>query len=169
MADPYVGEIRMFGGNFAPSGWAFCNGALLPIAGNEVLFSLIGTTYGGDGQATFQLPDLQGRVPIHQGSGFTIGQKDGVEEVTLTVQNLPIHTHPLTASTSPGSTTDPAGMALANAGRNFLYGPDAPRPSAALAGGSGVAAGGSQPHTNVQPFLCVTFIISLYGIYPSQG
>src|SRR4026209_2501627 len=100
MGEPYVGEIRMFGGNFPPSGWAFCNGALLPISENETLFVLIGTTYGGDGQETFALPDLRGRIPIHQGNGFILAETGGVESVTLTINQIPAHTHPLIATTS---------------------------------------------------------------------
>src|SRR5437773_12549607 len=108
MAQPYVGEIRMFAGNFAPAGWMFCAGQLLPISGNETLFLLIGTTYGGDGQSTFMLPDLQGRVPIHQGNGFILGQSGGVEEITLTVSQIPAHSHPLLATAASANSTDPA-------------------------------------------------------------
>src|SRR5215468_1260472 len=109
MAQPYVGEIRIFAGNFAPAGWMFCNGALLPISENPTLFNLIGTTYGGDGQETFAVPNMQGRVPIHQGSGYTIGQVGGVESVTLTTNQIPSHTHPLLANSGVASVDLPSG------------------------------------------------------------
>ena len=109
MAQPYIGEIRMFAGNFPPAGWMFCEGQLLPISENETLFQLIGTTYGGDGQSTFALPDLRGRVPIHQGNGFILAETGGVEEVTLTSQQIPSHSHALLASTAVGSAPGPAG------------------------------------------------------------
>lgn len=167
MADPYVGEIRMFGGNFAPLGWAFCNGALIPIAENDVLFQLIGTTYGGDGQSTFALPDLRGRLAVHNGSGFVIGQSAGSETVTLTVNQLPVHSHAFLASQNNGTATSPAGQVPATlaAGSNaYLQGPA----TAALSSSSLLPdSGGSQPHDNLQPFVCVSFIISLFGIFPS--
>src|SRR5512132_522188 len=109
MAQPYVGEIRMLAGNFPPAGWAFCWGQLLPISENETLFQLIGTTYGGDGESTFALPDMQGRIPIHQGNGFTLAETGGAEEITLTVQQLPAHTHPLLGSQTSASSTNPGG------------------------------------------------------------
>src|SRR5207249_2322169 len=109
MSQPYVGEIRMFGGNFAPAGWMFCEGQLLPISENQTLFQLIGTTYGGDGQSTFALPDLRGRIPLHQGSGFTLAETGGVETVTLTVSQIPAHPHPLLGSMSTASSTSPSG------------------------------------------------------------
>jgi len=167
MAQPYVGEIRMFAGNFAPAGWLFCEGQLLPISENEVLFQLIGTTYGGDGVTTFGLPDLRGRVPVHQGSGFTLAQTGGVETVTLTAQQTPGHTHPLHATGNAATGTAPAGQALAAAAAATItpYGSDAPNgqlhPSALA------SAGGSQAHDNLQPYLCIDFIISLFGIFPS--
>src|SRR5690349_11484043 len=113
MAQPYVGEIRIFAGNFAPAGWMFCEGQLLPISENETLFNLIGTTYGGDGQSTFALPDLRGRIPLHFGSGFTLAETGGVEQVTLTVNQIPGHTHPFTASTSNGTQVNPGGAVIA--------------------------------------------------------
>lgn len=167
MSSPYVGEIRMFGGNFAPAGWAFCSGQTVSIAQNEVLFQLIGTTYGGDGQETFNLPDLQGRVPIHQGPGFVIGQKAGVESVTLTTQQIPAHSHqPRGQSTVAGQA--PTGSVWATASSANLYlAPGAP--AAVLSAASVLGAGGSQPHENMMPFLTISFIISLFGIFPTQN
>jgi microcystin-dependent protein len=167
MAQPYVGEIRMFAGNFAPAGWMFCQGQLLPISEYETLFQLIGTTYGGDGQSTFGLPDLRGRIPIHEGNGFVLAEQGGVEEVTLTVSQIPSHSHSLLASSSTASSSDTAGNVggrLTVAGV-FQYGTDMPlQPLSSSAVGS---TGGSQPHTNIQPYLCINFIISLFGIFPS--
>ena len=170
MGQPYVGEIRMFAGNFAPAGWAFCEGQLMPISENDVLFQLIGTTYGGDGQETFALPDLRGRLPLHQGTGSTgttyvIGEAAGVEEVTLTTQQIPSHTHPLLASTATGGASNPAGNVLAASPNLDLY-RESP-PTVPLAGTTVGSVGGSQPHSNFQPYLCVDFIISLFGIFPS--
>jgi len=171
VAQPYVGEIRMFGGNFPPNGWAFCNGATMPISENETLFQLIGTTYGGDGQSTFNLPDLQGRVPIHQGTGpdgqtFTIGEAAGVETVTLTIQQIPIHNHAFIGTGNPGTTTNPPTNIVAQNSGNNIYIED--QAFVPLAPQSLLPDGGSQPHENMQPFLCVAFIISLFGIFPSQ-
>ena len=168
MAQPYVGEIRMFAGNFAPAGWMFCEGQLLPISEYDTLFNLIGTTYGGDGQSTFALPDLRGRVPLHFGNGFTLAETGGVETVTLTVSQIPAHSHPLLTSTSTATTADPTGNALAVTplATTLAYGLDAPlTPLSPTAIGS---IGGSQPHETFQPYLCVDFIISLFGIFPSQ-
>lgn len=168
MAQPYVGEIRIFAGNFAPAGWMFCEGQLLPISENETLFNLIGTTYGGDGQSTFALPDLRGRIPLHFGNGFVLAETGGVEEVTLTLQQVPVHTHPLLGSTATSSSTDPNGNvgARVTVAAVFPYGTDnPPQPLSPQAVGS---VGGSQPHTNFQPYLCLDFIISLFGIFPSQ-
>lgn len=165
MAQPYVGEIRIFAGNFAPAGWMFCEGQLLPISEYETLFQLVGTTYGGDGQETFALPDLRGRVPVHQGNGVTLAEAAGVEEVTLTVQQVPQHTHPLLASTAVGTAASPVGSALAAGGSVNAY---RPAPAAAVMAATSVGlTGGSQPHTNLQPYLCVSHIISLFGIFPS--
>ena len=165
MSQPFIGEIRIFGGNFAPSGWALCNGQLLPIAENEVLFQLIGTTYGGDGQETFALPDLRGRLPVHQGSNVVLGEIGGVEEVTLTVNQIPSHGHPLTASLNPGGNTNPPTNVLGQVpGGGSLYIQDSP--STPLSATSVGSIGGSQPHDNLQPYLCVSFIVSLFGVFP---
>lgn len=166
MAQPYVGEIRMFAGNFAPAGWEFCDGRLLPISENEVLFQLIGTTYGGDGQSTFALPDLRGRLPIHQGNGFVLAETGGAEEVTLTVQQIPAHSHAFLANSGAGSSSTPANNVLAAAAGN-LYFPPPTGSQVAMSPQVIGAAGGNQPHNNMQPYLCVSFIISLFGIYPS--
>ncbi|PSJ38891.1 phage tail protein [Allosphingosinicella deserti] len=173
MAQPYVGEIRMFAGNFPPNGWMFCNGNLLPISENETLFQLIGTTYGGDGQETFALPNLQSRVPIHFGNGpnnisYQQAEAAGVESVTLTVQQIPSHTHPM-ASTTTSQTLSPQGAKFADitsstAGVTAYATGNAATPLLPQLIGP---AGGSQPHENVQPFLCVNYIISLFGIFPS--
>jgi microcystin-dependent protein len=167
VAQPYVGEIRMFGGNFAPAGWQFCDGSLLPISENETLFQLIGTTYGGDGESTFAVPDLRGRVPIHQGSGFILAETGGVETVTLTVNQIPAHNHPYLATLSLSSATTPQGNVLAQtnvAGVQTFFPAPGTQP---LAANSVAPVGGSQPHENMQPYLCVSFIISLFGIFPS--
>jgi microcystin-dependent protein len=176
MSSPYVGEIRMFGGNFAPAGWAFCNGALIPISENETLFNLIGTTYGGDGQNTFALPNLQSRVPVHVGSGFALAQTGGAETVTLTVSQMPAHSHVPQVGTGQGNTN-----AKNMPGNNFLADENLPNPitpqpfvyttaapATALAANALTSSGGSQPHDNMVPFLVINFIISLFGIYPSQ-
>jgi len=165
MAQPYVGEIRMFAGNFAPAGWMFCEGQLLPISENETLFQLIGTTYGGDGQGTFALPDLRGRIPIHQGNGFILAETGGAEEVTLTVQQIPAHSHPLLASTNVATQSSPANNVVAQSTSADLYIEDVP--NVGLNAQSISPLGGSQPHQNFQPYLCVSFIISLFGIFPS--
>ena len=165
MSQPYVGEIRMFGGNFAPAGWMFCEGQILPISENETLFNLIGTTYGGDGQQTFALPDLRGRVPVHQGSGYLIGQTGGVETVTLSTQQIPLHSHPQLANSQPATQNSPAGNVLASSATTDVYVPGASL--VALAASAVAPAGGSQPHPNMQPYAVVSFIISLFGIFPS--
>lgn len=161
-----VGEIRMFGGNFAPAGWMFCEGQLLPISEYDTLFDLIGTTYGGDGQSTFALPDLRGRLPLHQGNAFTMGEAAGVEQVTLTVQQIPAHSHPMTASPDNASTANAGGNVLAQTPTHtpYISGAAANAPLAANAVGP---TGGSQPHSNFQPYLCIDFIISLFGVFPS--
>lgn len=172
MSDPFVGEIRMFGGSFAPAGWAFCAGQLMPISENDTLFNLIGTTYGGDGQETFGLPDLQGRIPIHAGQGpgisqnYQLGEKAGVESVTLTSQQIPIHNHAFVASTSAANSTTPVNQVIAQSAQRAVY-YEAPT-TTALAATAISPVGGSQPHDNMMPFLVVTFIISLFGIFPSQ-
>jgi len=166
MAQPYVGEIRIFAGNFAPAGWMFCEGQLLPISEFETLFNLIGTTYGGDGQSTFALPDLRGRLPMHQGGGFTLAETGGAEEVTITVNTMPSHTHALLASSSVAQATNPTANVVGQSTQAKLYIDDVPNVNLAPVVISSV--GGSQPHTNFQPYLCVDFIISLFGIFPSQ-
>lgn len=165
MAQPYVGEIRMFAGNFAPAGWMFCEGQLLPISEYETLFQLIGTTYGGDGQSTYALPDLRGRLPLHQGSGFILAETGGAEEITLTVSQLPAHSHPMLASSNNAMAATPQNAVLAATRSMELYSTDAPTMN--MAANSIGSVGGSQPHTNFQPYLCVNFIISLFGIFPS--
>ncbi len=169
MAQPYVGEIRMFAGNFAPAGWMFCDGQLLPISENETLFNLIGTTYGGDGQTTFALPDLRGRIPIHQGNGFTLAETVGAEEVTLTVAHIPNHTHSFAANDSSGGATSPSGTVLARNAAVDAYSNDTSGGLSALNPGAVSPTGGSQPHSNMAPFLCLSFIISLFGIFPSPN
>jgi microcystin-dependent protein len=164
MAQPFVGELRMFAGNFAPAGWMFCDGSLLPISENETLFVLIGTTYGGDGESTFALPDLRGRIPIHQGNGFILAETGGAEEVTLTVNQIPSHTHPVIATTAVANQSSPANNVLAQSTAADLYIEDTA--TAALASSAVGATGGSQPHTNFQPYLCIDYIISLFGIFP---
>ena len=173
MSDPYIGEIRMFGGNFAPVGWAFCNGATVPIAENDTLFNLIGTTYGGDGQNTFNLPDLQGRVPVHAGQGpgisqsYILGQQGGVEQVTLNTQQMPAHNHAFVPSGDPANQITANGGTLAtpvSLATYFSAAPDANMNPAAVQN-----TGGSQPHENMQSFLVISFIISLYGIYPNPS
>ncbi len=166
MAQPYVGEIRMFAGNFAPAGWMFCEGQLLPISENETLFQLIGTTYGGDGQSTFALPDLRGRIPVHMGSGFVLAQSGGTETVTLTVQQIPAHTHPLLGSSGNAGVQTPAGNVYAR-GSTDLY--TTQFTQAVMSPQAIGPIGGSQPHENTQPFLCINFIISLFGIFPSPS
>ncbi|AZO57370.1 MAG: phage tail protein [Mesorhizobium sp.] len=172
MSQPYVGEIRMFGGNFAPAGWMFCQGQLLPISENDTLFNLIGTTYGGDGQETFALPNLSGRIPIHAGQGpgmsqnYALGEAAGVESVTLTTSQIPAHGHALMASLNTASDPNPGGNVLATSPTISAYVVDVA--GAGLAGNSLTTAGGSNPHDNFMPYLCVNFIISLFGVFPSQ-
>lgn len=171
MSEPYVGEIRMFGGNFAPVGWALCDGRLLSIAENEVLFLLIGTYYGGDGVTTFALPDLRGRAPIHAdqrpgSSNYRIGQAGGVETVTLTEAQLPIHAHAMVAQSATGTSAEPTGAVWAGSTlRDTHYGTTIN----AEAAPSISAVGGNQPHDNMPPFLTINYIISLYGIFPQQN
>ncbi len=173
MSEPFLAEIRIFAGNFAPRGWAFCNGQLLPIAQNTALFSLIGTTYGGDGRSTTALPNLKGRAPMHpgRGPGLTarrLGQKGGTETVTLTEAQMPNHTHTLEARPASGSTSDPAGNFFAAlTGANF-YTTDTSSLTG-MAAGAVQNAGGSLAHNNVQPYLALNFIIALVGLYPSRG
>jgi microcystin-dependent protein len=174
MGNPFIGEIRMFGGNFAPSGWSFCNGALVGVSQNEALFNLLGTTYGGDGQNTFGLPDLQGRVPVNQGQGgslsnYVLGQRDGAETVTLTAQQLPSHTHTALGSATGAGVTSPSNATWGNSGvSNNSFGA-----AAAATGTMNPAAlamnSGGQAHDNMLPFLAISFIISLYGVFPSPN
>ena len=167
MSNPYVGEIRMFAGTYAPAGWAMCNGGQLPISENEVLFQLIGTTYGGDGETTFNLPDLRARFPMHQSSSFTLGEMAGVEEVTLTTQQIPVHNHAFLPTTALAIETGPAGNVPAQGTSIQLFVEDAM--DVQMANTMLSPTGGSQPHTNMHPYLVVNFIISLFGLYPRQN
>src|SRR4051794_36567797 len=162
MAQPYVGEIRMFGGNFAPAGWMFCEGQLLPISENETLFNLIRTTYGGDGQSTFALPDLRGRLPLHQGNGVILAETGGAEEITLTVSQIPAHSHPFLGANTIANNPNPGNNLVGESSVTSLY--QSVAPTAAMAPSAIGSTGGSQPHNNFQPYLCVDFIISLFGI-----
>jgi microcystin-dependent protein len=171
MSEPFVGEIRMFAGNFAPRGWAFCDGQLLAVSQNDALFSLLGTIYGGDGRTTFGLPDLRGRIPIHAGSGpglslRRLGAKGGVESVSLTANQLPSHSHPLQASAQSATEALPEGKVLARSDVDIYI--EGETPAENMASTSITAVGGSQRHSNLMPFLCIHFIIALFGIYPSR-
>ncbi|GEC88325.1 phage tail protein [Brevibacillus brevis] len=171
MAEPFLGEIRMFGGDYAPQGWALCNGQILSISEYDTLFSLIGTTYGGDGQTTFALPDLRGRIPLHQGKNpstgttYVMGEKNGVESVTLTVSQLPAHTHTVHASSQPGTQNSPANAVWAKNAQQY----SANAPDGVMNASSLSAVGGNQPHSNLMPYTVINFIIALYGIYPQQN
>ena len=165
MAQPYVGEVRLFAGNFAPNGWMFCDGQLLPISENEVLFQLIGTTYGGDGESTFALPDLRGRIPIHQGNGFILAETGGAEQITLTTTQIAAHSHPLLASINVAQDTSPSGKVVGQTGSANMYIQDVTDTS--MSPLAVTTVGGSQAHTNFQPYLCINYIISLFGIFPS--
>lgn len=171
MAQPYVGEIRMFAGSFAPAGWMFCDGQLLPISENETLFILIGTTYGGDGQTTFALPDLRGRLPMHQGTGLgltsrVMSEQFGTETVTLTNSQMPTsHAHTLAANSAVGTVLSPVGAYFAASGTQNIGFADAA--DGTLNAAAIVPNSGGQPHSNLQPYLCISFIISLFGIFPS--
>jgi microcystin-dependent protein len=170
MSQPWVGELRIFAGNFEPAGWMFCKGQTLPISENETLFQLLGTTYGGDGQETFNLPDLRGRVPIHQGTGPGLtsvveGEVLGTETVTLTSNQIPVHTHLLGASSNGASSASPVGGVPAAASSDVLWGRGTTLETMQTSG----SAGGSQPHSNMQPYLCINYIISLFGIFPSTS
>ena len=166
MAFPYVGEIRMFAGNFEPAGWMFCEGQLLPISEYETLFQLIGTTYGGDGQDTFALPNLSGRIPIHQGLGFDLAQTGGTEEITLALNQIPAHGHACFASADTPTLSNPANNLLGQGAAKFFRSgtPTVPLSSEVIA-----PVGGSQPHTNFQSYLCINFIISLFGLFPQPS
>lgn len=170
MSEPFVGEIRMFAGNFAPRGWAFCDGQLLAVSQNDALFSLLGTVYGGDGRTTFGLPDLRGRIPVHAGSGpglspRRLGSKGGAENVTLTVNQLPSHTHTMQASSQAATDALPQNKVVAQTDAAFYH---VDPPFVDFASQGALAIGGSRAHTNVMPFLCLHFIIALFGIYPSR-
>jgi microcystin-dependent protein len=166
MAEPFLSEIRIMSFGFAPKGWAMCNGQLLPINQNQALFALLGTAFGGDGRTTFALPDFRGRVPIHVGSGHTLGEKAGQDAVTLTIQNLPMHTHMLNGTGNNGNALIPAGNLLAQAATQLYAPPGSLQPMNA---GSVTNVGGSQAHTNMQPYLTLTFCIALQGIFPSPN
>ena len=172
MSNPFMSEIRIFSFNFAPKGWAMCNGQFLPINQNQALFSLLGTTYGGNGQTTFALPDLRGRTPFHIGGGFTQGQAAGTEAVTISQSTLPAHTHALTGNNAVvgaannSTAATPTGNFFANQGKNvFATG----QPNAAMAPGTVSNVGGSQPHENRQPYLVLNFIVALQGMFPSRN
>ena len=173
MSEPFIAEIRIFAGNFAPRGWAFCDGQLLPISQNTALFSLIGTTYGGDGRSTTALPDLQGRVPMHpgRGPGLTsrrLGQRGGTEMITLSEAQMPNHTHQLIASGEDGESTTPSSSNMVGAGNDMFRSPNGAT-TGAMADAALPSAGGSQAHNNLQPFIVMNFIIALVGLYPSRG
>lgn len=172
---PFIGEIRLFAGNFPPNGWAFCNGQLIAISENDTLFILIGTTYGGDGQETFALPNLQSRVPVHMGNGpdgttYQMGEMSGTESVTLTTQQIPSHTHQATGTTNGATLLSPQNGVLAQASSTQagMMSYNAPPPTVSMLASEVTAVGGSQPHDNMQPFLCINYIISLFGVFPSQ-
>lgn len=172
MAQPFIGEIRMFAGNFAPAGWAFCDGQLMPISQNDAMFVLIGTTYGGDGESTFALPNLQSRVPMHFGTGpdgvtYQIAETGGVESVTLSVQQIPSHNHVLIGSTAAATTGDPTSKVFAQSAQvAYLIEAD---PEVQFSNNAVSPVGGNQPHENCQPFLCINYIISLFGLFPQQN
>lgn len=167
MSQPYVGEIRMFAGNFAPAGWMLCQGQLLPISENETLFQLIGTTYGGDGESTFGLPNLQSRAPVHAGNGYNLAETGGVESVTLTFNQMAAHNHALFYGV--GTQASPQGGKLGiTPARDFRYASSG-TPTVQLKADAVEQVGGAQPHDNMSPYLVVNFIISLYGIFPSQN
>jgi microcystin-dependent protein len=167
MAEPFLGEIRIMSINYAPRAWAQCNGQLLPINQNQALFSLLGTTYGGDGRTTFALPDLRGRSPIHVGGGHTLGEAGGEQAHTVSIAELPTHAHVLNASTAAANSPSPTGNVLAPTGGNQFYGPSSNL--AALHPDSVANVGGGQAHLNMQPFLTLTFCIALIGIFPSPS
>lgn len=166
MSEAFIGEIRMFGGNFPPLGWAFCDGQLLSIAENTALFALIGTTYGGDGQTTFALPDLRGRIPLHQGNGYAMGQVGGSETVTLILNQTPAHSHVPTAQSGTGVQSSPTnGVWAASSLNQFTTN----SPNVAMNAAAVGIAGGSQPHDNMMPFLVLSYIIALEGLFPSRN
>lgn len=170
MGTPFLGEIKMISFGFAPKGWVLCNGQLLPINQNQALFSLLGTTYGGDGRVTFGLPDLRGRVSMHVGNGHTQGERGGEESHTLIVSEMPAHVHQIPATANAGDTNRPLSAAPANAAPNQVY-TSSPNPSTGVQMNPAMisTAGGSQPHTNMQPYLVIGFVIALQGIFPSRN
>ena len=165
MSDPFLSEIKIISWNYAPKGWAFCNGQLLPINQNQALFALLGTTYGGDGQVNFALPDLRGRIPIHFGGSHNMGERAGAESVTLSIQQMPQHLHLMGATTDNGDIDIPTGANLAS----FNNGYRQPTNLVAISPSSSTSVGGSQAHTNMQPYLTLNFIIALQGIFPSPN
>jgi microcystin-dependent protein len=165
--EPYIGEIRMFAGNFGPSGWMLCDGSILPISEYETLFTLIGTTYGGDGQTTFAIPDLRGRLPVHQSSNYPLGVAAGSESVTINPFTTPAHNHNLMAVNSAANSPNPGNNTLGLSTQVSMFFGD--QPTQAMNTGSVTSVGGNQPHDNTMPFLCLNYIISLYGIWPSQS
>lgn len=177
--DFFIGQITLFGGNFAPRGWALCNGQMLAISTNQALFAILGTIYGGNGTTNFALPNLQGRVPVHAGSGaglsvYTLGQAGGSEEVTLNTTQMPMHNHMLTGSASNGDSDAPANAYFAqtydqNAGTNSLTYTASPSSQATMNPGVVTNAGGSQPHANLQPYLALNYIICLEGVFPARN
>jgi microcystin-dependent protein len=167
MAEPFLSEIRIMSFNYAPRGWAMCNGQLLPINQNQPLFSLLGTMYGGNGQTNFALPDFRGKVPLHFGSGFTLGQGGGEQAHTLTISEMTMHVHATMASNTVGNTDDPANNLLGNSAPNTLFGPT--QSLEAFRANTVTNVGGSQAHNNMQPFLALTFCIALQGIFPSPN
>lgn len=167
MSQPYIGEIRMFAGNFAPLNWMLCQGQVLPISQYDTLYNLIGTTYGGNGQTTFALPNLQGRLPLHQTGNYPIGLIGGTEQVTLITQQLPVHSHPMAASQNNATSNTVTGNVVGSVGATQIY-REVPAASA-MANQACSLVGGNQPHENMQPYLCINFIIALFGVYPSQS
>ena len=167
MSQPYIGEIRMFAGNFAPLNWMLCQGQVVPISQYDTLYNLIGTTYGGNGQTTFALPNLQGRLPLHQTGNYPIGLIGGSEQVTLITQQLPVHSHPMAASQNNATSNTVTGNVVGSVGATQIY-REVPAASA-MANQACSLVGGNQPHDNMQPYLCINFIIALFGVYPSQS
>ncbi|UJF33808.1 phage tail protein [Paenibacillus hexagrammi] len=168
MSDQYVGEIRMFSGTYAPVGWVMCNGQLLNINEYQALFALIGTTYGGDGQTTFAVPDLRGRLPIHMGNGYTLGQMAGTEKVTLVSDQMPVHTHIPNASNVTGTSASPANAFWATSSASNVTPYSTTAPNTAMNPAAISSVGGNQSHDNMMPFLTVTFMIATEGVFPSQ-
>jgi microcystin-dependent protein len=166
MAEPFLSEIRLMSFGFPPKGWALCDGQLLPINQNQALFALLGTTYGGNGQTNFALPDLRGRVPLHMGSGHTLGERGGEQAHTLSISELPVHTHVLKASSLGGNQPTPDNAVMASSPRNPIYGPA--KGQVSVNAGTVASMGGSQAHLNMQPFLALSFCIALQGIFPSH-